>query len=187
MASPDINNEEFDLSWGFFIYRTVYTAELDSLWPIALRRVRDYAGKGVEGNTRRPEDKEKIQSRYKTYIFNDRQQFENATITQLREHYREWSARNGIKLDTRARGFIVIDEECLYSLMQAPEIAAQGDWGDQAQYYVKLVDVDYDANPPTPKNSRAMNPPRQDDGVMKVTIWLLYLLWSRMEYLDFEE
>jgi hypothetical protein len=124
MTATNINQQEFDvtLTWGLFIYRTVYSSESDALWPIILCRIQDYSVKNVEGHTR-PSQKEKdVKSWYQTLTFDNQELFGEATIQELREHHKIWSANNHLIGDIRERNFILIDEECLQNLALAPEV-----------------------------------------------------------------
>ncbi|KAF2434211.1 hypothetical protein EJ08DRAFT_646651 [Tothia fuscella] len=158
---PEINyEEEWALSWGFFIYRTVYTAESEESWPTVLRKIQDYAVKGVKDKT-----EQRIKLEYRTFIF-DNVEFDGATIEQLRDHNKEWALRNDLRGHVVARSFIVVDDDCLQVLMAAPEVPPNS---MHERFFVKLVDVDYD-----PTKPRLPNPPRKDTGIIKVSTFALY-------------
>ena len=189
ISSPSMDQqpEDDEFYWGFVIYRGVYTEASNTTWPVALERIHDYARQGLGGYLRRYQDPEELRSQYKSTILEDPSIFDGATIDQLRNHFRDWFKTMGPKGIYCSNTFIVVDEECLNSILAAPE---KPDWSKE--YYYKIVDAGYDLSlplqPASAKGTRRGGPTyRYGPGWMKAAIWLHYRLWMMFQKYDFEE
>ncbi|KAB8222313.1 hypothetical protein BDV33DRAFT_168892 [Aspergillus novoparasiticus] len=118
--------------WGYIIYRTVYTAESDKLWPLAMAKLHRFIKHSIMqdyslqvdryGDNSRPE--QLVQESHKDVIISDKQRWDGAGIEQIRQHFKSYLGKTKLGMD-RGRGrfeaCMVIDERSLKSIIASPE------------------------------------------------------------------
>jgi hypothetical protein len=120
--------------WGYIIYRTVYTAESDELWPLAMDKLAkimdDEIDSDLQAEIRRkgPEDEEPdgdaerlVRETHKDVIFSDKQFWDGATIEQVRDHFAEYLRASKDRGTGRFEGCLFIDERSLKSIVASPD------------------------------------------------------------------
>lgn len=125
-------------TWGFVIFRTVYTPESDRIFASVLGKIENYVRTGlVDENLYYEKERhlaecerlvDIIMARFQNTIFEDKGLFDGATAKDLAPHFRLWLA--DIERATRSNGglqcfgynnFIVIDEKGLQAIEKATE------------------------------------------------------------------
>ncbi|KAE8346756.1 hypothetical protein BDV24DRAFT_123426 [Aspergillus arachidicola] len=140
--------------WGYIIYRTVYTAESDKLWPLAMAKLTRYINHKIMqhhrlsaehcGDDPRPE--RLIQESHKDVIISDKQRWDGAGIEQIREHYAEYLRKTNIGVYGSCGRFeacMVIDERSLKSIIASPEPGSKSRFR-QPYAFVGMVDGRHD-------------------------------------------
>ncbi|KAJ5740097.1 hypothetical protein N7533_012881 [Penicillium manginii] len=120
--------------WGYIIYRTVYTAESDELWPLAMDKLAkimdDEIDSDFQAEIRRRglEDEEPdgdaerlVRETHKDVIFSDKQFWDGATIEQVRDHFAEYLRASKDRGTGRFEGCLFIDERSLKSIVASPD------------------------------------------------------------------
>ena len=111
--------------WGFIIYRTVYTAESDMLWPLAMQKIACRLTKSIEGGLRcgssadDPRPEQLVQASRKDVIICDADRWDGASIEQIRAHFAEYLRKInqvGCAEEQRFALCLVIDERSLKSM-----------------------------------------------------------------------
>ena len=170
-------------TWGFTIYRTIYTPESEAAFAEVVDTITAYIKsefyKTYEGlrQNRRTADKaniavfDELWAAYKPRVLDDATQFDGLSIDQLRIHFEAWANELG-KADKfpSYRMFIVIDEECFNSIQNAP-VPEELPLGMKFRvaHYVKLVEAWQDQD----RDSRF-------PGWMKCSLPGLWDLWRNM-------
>lgn len=169
-----------DRGWGYVIYRTVYTAQSDSQWRIAIstlirlsdKEIDEHNEISVRGDTG-PQVAQDMKDFRRFDLRDDREKFNNASMDDLRKHYQQWMedmAQPGIcirGMDPRAKAFLVIDEECLNSIISAPEELS---WEEKENHFVKIVDTVYEQRYAEPW-----------DGWFRLSIYTLWWMFCVIE------
>jgi hypothetical protein len=119
--------------WGYMIYRTVYTAESDELWPIAMDKLTQIMNYSIESELyadichKEPGDPEPdstaeqlVKESYKDVIFSDKKFWDRASIEQVRQHFTEYLHASKGRGDGRFEGCLIIDERSLKSIIASP-------------------------------------------------------------------
>jgi hypothetical protein len=119
--------------WGYMIYRTVYTAESDELWPIAMDKLTQVMNYSIESELyadirhKEPEDPEPdptaeqlVKESHKDVIFSDKKFWDGASIEQVRQHFTEYLHASKGRGDGRFEGCLIIDERSLKSIIASP-------------------------------------------------------------------
>lgn len=124
-------------TWGFVIFRTVYTPESDRCFKSVLSKIERHVRAGLArppfmADERHPAERDclvsMIMARFQNTIFEDKTLFDHATARDLAPYFRLWLA--DIERDTRYNGylecyaynnFIIIDEESLQAIEAVPE------------------------------------------------------------------
>ena len=174
--------------WGFAIYRTVYTIESETLFPIAVQRLDRYLKEGFKNYgtpENRKEEEAQLLSQIKQQnvnneVLDNKEKFENATFDELRAHFEEWI--EGKDEENRwfgagARVFIVVDQEALESIVGAPEepyLPLEDDIVEFSRYFTKVVDRDYSVGP-------YPMPPEGYHGWVRASLFDLWLLYQYMD------
>lgn len=148
-ASTLIEHREAPFPWGFVLYRTSYTPQSNILWPTVLQRIQKYAEHDyIEEHQ---QTRGSMHDIYKPIILND-PSLDGKSFNELRVHFNAWAPTAGIeRSDIRARAFVVVDEECMRSIANAPEIPENCAYDDRTQVVFKLVDPDFDPSLPKVK------------------------------------
>ncbi|KAF7714146.1 Uncharacterized protein PECH_009007 [Penicillium ucsense] len=139
--------------WGYHIYRTTYTTESDTLFPQAIEYIeaaikQDFENYGgwpsiyLQG----PDVKRKASAKYQSVIHDDREQFNNASIPEIRAHFEALVKSDGPEANTSSPGksvCIMIDEESLQTLKHKTVDCIKTDMQDdretEAYSYVKVI------------------------------------------------
>lgn len=142
-------------TWGFAIYRTIYTPESDAAFAGVVDTITAYVKSEFYQTYqylrqhRRTADKaniavfDELWAAYKPRVLDDATQFDGLSIDQLRIYFEAWANEQG-KADKfpSYRMFIVIDEECLKSIQNAPvpeELPLGMEY--RVAHFVKLVEA----------------------------------------------
>lgn len=191
-------------NWGYVIYRTVYTPESDSQWETAIQRLDAYTRFDFFQTPSPDEERQRvcdaIAAKYHNTIFQDQEAFDAASPDDLREHFLNWLAQQGRSTGSYGpnnRMFLMIDEESLQSILNAPEdpyisdLVPSLDW---PKHRVKVIDATHKPNPelatpaaaagtgggrgrgPRGRPGRGMAPFK---GWVYVSLYRLWYLWHR--------
>ncbi|KAF7173063.1 hypothetical protein CNMCM6106_007190 [Aspergillus hiratsukae] len=119
--------------WGYMIYRTVYTAESDELWPIAMEKLTQIMDYSIESDLyaeirhKKPEDPEPdptaerlVKESRKDVIFSDKKFWDGAGIEQVRQHFADYLRASKGRGYGRFEGCLIIDERSLKSIVASP-------------------------------------------------------------------
>ncbi|KAJ5195295.1 uncharacterized protein N7498_008733 [Penicillium cinerascens] len=120
--------------WGYIIYRTVYTAESDELWPIAIEKLAKVMNYSIDSGLyaiikhKKPGDPEPdgdaerlVKEAHKDVIFSDKQFWDGASIEQVRQHFSEYLRASKGLCTGRFEGCLLIDERSLKSIVASPD------------------------------------------------------------------
>ncbi|CAM1508156.1 Fc.00g050040.m01.CDS01 [Cosmosporella sp. VM-42] len=125
-------------TWGFTIYRTVYTPESDVAFPKVLGRLREYIERIVYADIKMwrkkhpcedpldPIPNDELMKRYQNDIIEDPATLDGASIEEIGERFDKWVAehkdpgRRG-QCNTRFQACLVIDQEVLQDISRIPE------------------------------------------------------------------
>ncbi|KAJ5117410.1 hypothetical protein N7448_011042 [Penicillium atrosanguineum] len=175
-------------TWGFTIYRTIYTPESDAAFTEVVDTITAYVKnefyKTYESLRENPRigDKadiavfDELWAAYKPRVMDDATQFNGLSIDQLRIQFEAWAEEQD-KVDQfpSYRMFIVVDEESFNSLLNAPaptELPKGIKW--RIAHYVKLVEAWQEQD----RDSRF-------PGWMKCSLKGLWDLWRSMQDGDY--
>jgi hypothetical protein len=181
--------------WGYIIYRTVYTAESDELWPIAmdkLAKVMDYSIDSdfyAEIRYKEPEDPEPeadaerlVKETHKDVIFSDKRFWDKASIEQVRHHFSEYLRASKGRGTGRFEGCLLIDERSLKSIVASPDPQSwleekrpkkpSQTWG-----FVGMIDGRYPENRYEPRYT----------GYIRVEILSLWSLYDALKFRYIQE
>lgn len=111
--------------WGYMIYRTVYTAESDELWPIAMDKLAQIMNDSIESELDADTDSDSTAERlvkesHKDVIFSDKRFWDGASIEQVRQHFAEYLHASKGRGSGRFEGCLIIDERSLKSIIASP-------------------------------------------------------------------
>ncbi|KAF3388503.1 hypothetical protein F1880_003869 [Penicillium rolfsii] len=140
------------LSWGYVIYRTTYTPESEPHFSAVIKYLEacikeeffeesaKYASNGGD-----PAIYEGIWAQHSSTVIEDAAQFNRASIDAIRAHFEAWVDAQGQRDKfNKYRMCIVIDEECLQTLLSASvetlDQEAELAQGDTVRY-VKVVEA----------------------------------------------
>lgn len=89
------------LNWGYIIYRTIYSAESDTLFPEAIRYIeasikRDFLSDNCWPNTTAEEIRQTC-AKYQSTIIEDPILFSNASFDTIRAHFENWVKSQGLR------------------------------------------------------------------------------------------
>jgi hypothetical protein len=181
--------------WGYIIYRTVYTAESDELWPLAmdkLAKIRDYSiDSDIHADIREkePEDEEPdadaerlVKETYKDVIFSDKQFWDGASIEQVRHHFAEYLRASKGRGTGRFEGCLFIDEWSLKSIVATPDpqpwLGGEiPEWFGQPWGFVGMIDGRYPENRYEPGYT----------GYMRVDVFSLWELYDDLRRQNMQE
>lgn len=147
-AASDLITRSFDRSWpwGYMIYRTVYTPQSDECWSAAMAKLDRYMHHSIDANAGKdgdPYPERLIHESYRNVVLHDKDQFDGASIEQVREHFNQWRPDrchfNGFG---RYNMCLMVDEKALLSLVRSVEPGVK-EFGDPPGYCI-LTDPEYD-------------------------------------------
>ncbi|EPE31215.1 hypothetical protein GLAREA_04182 [Glarea lozoyensis ATCC 20868] len=125
-------------TWGFTIFRTVYTPESDAQFPLFLAKLRTYVDNAIDWDlrptpytalsTEPPFDhgpNEEMKRRFVNDVVEDRD-LDGANTDAVRDAFTKWLKGEGVDLDmhqlyARHRVCIMVDESVMNSVTAAPE------------------------------------------------------------------
>jgi len=114
-------------NWGYVIYRTVYKAESDTLFPKALAKLDTYVRAEIQSDLAKEpifdhEPNRQIALRYQNTILEDKEKYNGATLDQIRGYFLEWIEQQGKELRHSAefQVYLVVDEEVMNELPMFP-------------------------------------------------------------------
>ncbi|KAB8278171.1 hypothetical protein BDV30DRAFT_156276 [Aspergillus minisclerotigenes] len=175
-----------DFPWGYVIYRTVYTAESDKLWPLAMAKLTRFLNYEIEQDLRGrsecrgtdPRPEQLVQESHRDVVISDKQCWDGAGIEQVRQHFADYRRKTKIGVyggSGRFEACIMIDERSLRSIIAAPDIE---DRFRGAHACVGMVDGTYD---PERKDNQEYS------GFMRVKIRVLWWLYINLRSRPMEE
>ncbi|CAG8211342.1 unnamed protein product [Penicillium nalgiovense] len=175
-------------TWGFTVYRTIYTPESDAAFADVVDLITAYLKDGfykqyksLRENPRTADQADEavfdeLWAAYKPRVMDDATQFDGLSIDQLRTQFEAWAEEQG-RADNFPgyRMFIVVDEESLNSLQNAP-IPAELPTGMKRRiaHYVKLVEAGQEQD----RDSLFL-------GWMKCSLKGLWDMWRNMQDGDY--
>ncbi|CAI7583424.1 unnamed protein product [Penicillium pancosmium] len=104
--------------WGYIIYRTVYTAESDELWPLAMDKLTKIMNYCIDSDLhaeirwKEPEDEEPDA---------DAERLVKETHKDVRHHFAEYLRASKARGAGRFEGCLFIDERSLKSIVASPD------------------------------------------------------------------
>ncbi|KAF3385189.1 hypothetical protein F1880_001823 [Penicillium rolfsii] len=191
--------------WGYMIYRTVYTAESDKLWPIAIDKLAKVMNNSIDSDLhaelryKEPEDPEPedpepedpepdadaerlVKESHKDVVFSDKLFWDRASIEQVRRHFFEYLLASKGRGTGRFEGCLLIDERSLKSIVNSPDPQPWlgRRWPKQHSHpwgFIGMVDGRY------PENKYESN----YTGYMRVEILSLWSLYNEFCMKDMQE
>lgn len=182
--------------WGYIIYRTVYTAESDELWPMAMDKLAKIMQYSIDSDLhaeirrKEPEDEEPdgdaerlVKETHKDVVFSDKEFWNGANIEQVRHHYAEYLRASKGRGTGRFEGCLFIDERSLKSIVASPDPPPPWLKGKSPRLpiqpwgFVGMIDGWY------PENSHG---PRYT-GYMRVKIDVLWDLYDQLRRRNIQE
>ncbi|KAJ5141856.1 Mitochondrial carrier protein LEU5 [Penicillium atrosanguineum] len=181
--------------WGYIIYRTVYTAESDELWPIAMDKLAKVINYSIDSDFlaeiqyKEPEDPEPdadaerlVKETHKDVIFSDKQFWDGASTEQVRQHFSEYLRASKGRGTGRFEGCLLIDERSLKSIVASPDPQPwvkgrrtkkpSQPWG-----FIGMIDGRYPENRYEPRYT----------GYMRVEIFSLWNLYTALTFRYMQE
>lgn len=125
----ELENRLFSLpDWGYVIYRTTYTTESETAFPHAIRHIEACLENGFFHSaqpTRRYTDTKlrEMWSKHRSTIIEDPVQLNGASLEKVRLHFQNWvdiQLKGERDSFNKFRMCLIIDEECLQTLKDAP-------------------------------------------------------------------
>ncbi|KAJ5930941.1 hypothetical protein N7466_006434 [Penicillium verhagenii] len=115
------NAQNFCYPWGFIIYRVVYTAESDRLWPLAMERLAYSLNLAIKDGSadRQGRPQQLVQTSHKDVILSDAARWDGASIEQVRDHFAEYLRKTDQDVYPNEQRYalcFVIDEKALKSI-----------------------------------------------------------------------
>ncbi|KAF2403130.1 hypothetical protein EJ06DRAFT_580304 [Trichodelitschia bisporula] len=114
-------------TWGFVIYRTVYTERSDEIWPAAMDRLNDLVRSGFDKHNEEADQQNRdfAWDQFQTIIMEGRDVFDKADYDELARHFDTWVAGLGSVpgqlFSGTYKAFLVIDEATLERILDAPD------------------------------------------------------------------
>jgi hypothetical protein len=131
------------------IYQTVYTPQSDEYWSAAMEKLDRYIHHSIDridgDNLGDPYPERLIHESYRNVVLHDKEQFDGASIEQIREHFNQWKPDRGYFYNLgRYNMCLMVDEKALLSLVRSvePEERESGSGGPPG--YCIAIDPDYD-------------------------------------------
>ncbi|KAJ5115775.1 hypothetical protein N7456_000123 [Penicillium angulare] len=186
--------------WGYITYRTVYNAESDELWPIAMDKLARVMNNSIDSDlhakleSMEPEDLKDPQAvpdadaerlvkiTHKDVVFSDKDFWDGASIEQVRQHFSEYLRASKGRGTGRFEGCLVIDERSLKSITDSPDPQPLLGGGSSKQPgqrwgFVGMIDGRYPENRYEPCYT----------GYMRVEIKSLWSLYLEFQSKDMQE
>ncbi|CDM28316.1 unnamed protein product [Penicillium roqueforti FM164] len=145
-------------NWGYVIYRTTYSPESDAHFSTAVKYVeafvkksffRECASKNESSPSVDPAIYEEIQAKYSSTVIEDAALFDGASIDSIRAHFEAWVDVQGQRDSfNKYRMCIVIDEECLQTLLGTSAEALEQETEYKRDKTKRYVKIEHAASPP---------------------------------------
>lgn len=161
--------------WGYVIYRTTYSAESETLFPVAIRYIeacikRSFLRDHKEDPTNKPNE---ICAKYRSTIVQDPAEFNRASLEAIRAHFEAWVESQGMRdCWTKWRMCMIIDEESLQTLKGTSAEALENESPYHSDDELRCVKV-LEAFPETDQYDTF-------PGWMRCWTWCLWDLWMMM-------
>lgn len=192
-----------DWRWGFVVYRTVYTPESDAIWPAAIAKLEAYLFREIDRDLFwqspsswiwkepiNPTANAAVQSHMRNLYLSDQEQYDALGIDAVRERFIEltqsWDRKDDHDGSTGLKWefCLLIDEDVLRSLIDAPEPVAQNSVSDKEVAenkvgnpgYIKVIDRSFDTTEEPASRDRNDYP-----GWMKASLDCLWMLYDIAE------
>lgn len=110
-------------SWGVTIFRTIYTPESDTIFPIIVERINGFMTGYFPSAGQKPiEADREIISRHINTVIEGRATLDNASIEQVHAAFEKWVEPEGLSNsnNTRYRIALMIDQAALDGIMKLP-------------------------------------------------------------------
>lgn len=138
-------------TWGYVIYRTIYTPESDVTFPRVVDLLNSYIKHGLysectssQSNTSRqtnPAPYHEIWARHDPIIMNDASQFNGASADAIQAHFKSWSrVQEKRGCSTAYRMCMILDERSLQGLKDFPPPGDDLD-GEKRMHPIQYVTV----------------------------------------------
>jgi hypothetical protein len=110
--------------WGYIVYRTVYTPESDELWSSITAKLESYVFREISrplsarfpGSSSDPAECKEVRDHLVFKYMDNKALYDRLSLDDLRAGYRKHR-----KVRFKPTAFLVIDEEVLHSIRDAPE------------------------------------------------------------------
>ncbi|KAF2666472.1 hypothetical protein BT63DRAFT_59880 [Microthyrium microscopicum] len=182
-------------TWGYVIYRTVYTPSSDEDFPLAMEKLDRYIREDLYRSPHPTEGRRQvadaIMTGYQNNVLQDPEAFNQATSDDLRRHFLARLDNHDRRLagwGPDNRSFVMIDEEVLSNIINAPDDSYDGErFGPEWQKQrLKVVDATFSPRPAPPAantgRGRGRDHTGQDSGYpgwIWITMRKLWFLWHR--------
>ncbi|KAH8816578.1 hypothetical protein F5884DRAFT_227833 [Xylogone sp. PMI_703] len=146
-------------SWGFVLYRTIYTPESETLWPLILAKLNAYIYKSIwydydydkakiqTGPSMGevpldPEPNARVCAQFKNLVLSDEDKFSGVSIGSIRRHFVSYlEMYRGLGISVNRNVCLVVDESVFNALRDAP-VPLPG--VRDPEVWVKVVDGDFE-------------------------------------------
>ena len=132
IINEQCETSDYAYSWGFTIYRTVFTSELDATFPVAMEHFNERARWSIISSVKSDADTEpddELLRRYQNHIIEDKSLDSASTETigaRFAEYVEEQVGPDYWGDNTRYRICLVIDQKALDQLLQMPDLSDMG-------------------------------------------------------------
>jgi hypothetical protein len=151
-----------EITWGWVVYRTVYTPESDTQWPIVIQKIREHVVKDIMDELFYEEVTDntpnlKVIQQFRLIPVSDATAFNSATHDTIKTRFMEdfylsnahldplIASTVGEPLPALTPSILVVDAECLASIMTAPSPPdPTKDVHNAAKHYIKVLDSAWD-------------------------------------------
>jgi hypothetical protein len=167
----------FNVSWGFTVYRTCYTAESEKPWQTLTEHIKNVLPKQLlsEGQDETGTETQQMLSLLRLDFRSDADTLKDLDMQEVRWVFLDHTGGKPVNTEVPSfRIFLLADEEVLADVLAVSE----------EKRWIKCVQADYIPGDYIPRNARA---PYQYFGWMKMTTRSLMELWIQLATLDLSE
>lgn len=139
----------FKWPWGFIIYRTVYTPESDQVWSACLDQINSCVRWAIDQHGAKYADQtpERIlKETFKNVILQDQGRWDGSSVEQIRADFIAHLESIGSSIGDevpRSTVCLVIDDECLQSIVRSLDDAEHGGGSGAPMGFVGMIDPNY--------------------------------------------
>lgn len=127
---PEINHgysRVASTKWGYAVYRTTYTPESDTMFPIALQKLDDWVEAEFENAPILPGEKGPMMSSFRNKIVDDKALFDGFTVPDIYQHWQDFIRSESRDHFVGSARIADASAKTVRTAYQIPELIHQGD------------------------------------------------------------